>query len=206
MSRRRGQTRINDPAAMKARILDVAARAFQARGYHATTMHDLLAEAGTSGGATYHHYPTKKALGLAVIRERVAAAVDETWLAPLREAPTTGDAIAEIFRELTDDLDRRGAIAGCPLNNLALELAFSDAEFRAEVGRVFDDWKRVLADKLRADHAAGRLVVDDPEAFATFVVAAYSGAMTLAKASQSTAALRTCAAQLCAALAAMTPR
>ncbi len=204
--RKRGQTRSNDPAAMKAKILDVAARAFHRRGYHATSMHDILAETGTSGGATYHHFPSKKALGLAVIRERVAAAVDQTWLAPLRTAASAADAITAIFADLTAELDERGSVTGCPLNNLALELAFSDPEFRAEVDRVFDDWRRVLADRLRADQLAGQLELDDPDGFATFVVAAYSGAMTLAKTSQTSAPLRTCGAQLCAALAAMTPR
>ncbi|MEO7730682.1 MAG: TetR/AcrR family transcriptional regulator [Kofleriaceae bacterium] len=200
--RKRGQIRSNDPAAMKAKILDVAARAFHRRGYHATSMHDILAETGTSGGATYHHFPSKKALGLAVIRERVAAAVDETWLAPLRTAESTAAAIAAIFGDLTAEIDERGSVTGCPLNNLALELAGADVEFRAEVDRVFDDWRRVLADRLRAD----QLVLADPDAFATFVVAAYSGAMTLAKTSQTSTPLRICGAQLCAAVAAMTPR
>jgi len=203
---KRGQIRTNDPAGMKAKILDAAARAFHRRGYHATSMHDILAETGTSGGATYHHFPTKKALGLAVIRERVAAAVDETWLAPLRTGVSAADAIAAIFAGLTAELDERGSVTGCPLNNLALELACADADLRAEAERVFDTWRRVLADRLRADQQAGRLALADPDAFATFVVAAYSGAMTLAKTSQTSAPLRTCGAQLCAALAAMTPR
>jgi hypothetical protein len=97
-------------------------------------------------------------------------------------------------------------VTGCPLNNLANELACADAEFRVEVDQLFEHWRRVLADKLRADHAAGRLEVSDPDAVATFVIAAYSGAMTLAKAGQTTAPLKTCAAQLHAALATMAPR
>ncbi|TJX33984.1 MAG: helix-turn-helix transcriptional regulator, partial [Mesorhizobium sp.] len=78
--RARGR-RINDPEGMRRKVLDVAEAAFQARGYHASSLGDLMAAAGVSGGALHHHFPTKKALALAVIGERVAAAVEETWIA-----------------------------------------------------------------------------------------------------------------------------
>ena len=68
--------RTNDPEGMRRRILDVAAESFQSRGYEATSIHDLVREAQTTGGALHHHFPTKKSLGLGVIRERVAPAVE----------------------------------------------------------------------------------------------------------------------------------
>jgi TetR/AcrR family transcriptional repressor of nem operon len=58
---RRGRS--NDPEAMRRRVLDVAAAAFQKRGYHSTSTHDIMREAGVTGGALHHHFPTKKALG-----------------------------------------------------------------------------------------------------------------------------------------------
>src|ERR1051325_10404570 len=76
------RTRTNDPAGMRTRVLDVAATLFQEHGYHATSMHDVMAAAGVTGGALHHHFPSKKALGLAVIRERVVPAVAETCMAP----------------------------------------------------------------------------------------------------------------------------
>ena len=123
--------RSNDPKAMRRRVLDVAARAFQARGYHATSTHDIMREAGVSGGALHHHFPTKKALALAVIRERVAQAVEETWIEPLRSARTAADGIADVFGRIAATLDDRGRVLGCPLNNLALELALPDPSSRA---------------------------------------------------------------------------
>jgi len=50
----------------------------------------------------------------------------------------------------------------------------------------------VIAAKLRADFAGAF----DADALASFVIASYSGAIAQAKAKQSTAPLRTCAAQL----------
>jgi len=190
---------------MRERLLDVAAHAFQARGYHSTTMHEVMAEAGVTGGAMYHHFPTKKALGLAVIRERVAAAVDGTWFAPLRTAATAAAAISAVFGDIAQDLDRQGAVSGCPLNNLALELALADGDFQAALHDLFESWRRAVCDKLAADQRAGLLDTSDVEGLATFVIAAYSGAMTLAKASQSSQPLRTCAAQVQDALMRLAP-
>jgi AcrR family transcriptional regulator len=190
--------RSNDPEAMRRRVLDVAAAAFQARGYHSTSTHDIMREAGVSGGALHHHFPTKKALGLAVIRDRIAQAVEETWIEPVRSAPTAADGIRAVFGQLTATLDDRGTVLGCPLNNLALELSLADPEFQQALQSIFERWQTALAEKLRADQAAGALKTGDPEQLATFIVAAYSGAMAMAKAKQSSEPLGTCAQQLAA--------
>lgn len=187
--------RTNDPEGMRRRVLDVAAEAFQQAGYHATGMHDLMRQAGVTGGALYHHFPTKKALALAVIAERVAVQVQETWIDPVLAAPTAAAGIRAVMTEIAAGLDARGAVSGCPLNNLALELSLSDADFRAGIQAVFARWRAALAAKLGADGHA------DPEGLAAFVVAAYSGAMAMAKADQASDALTACARRLDAVLA-----
>src|SRR5450755_907676 len=93
VTKQRGTSRkrVRDPEAMRRRLLDVAAEAFQSHGYHSTSMHDVMQVAGATGGAVYHHFPSKKALGLAVIRERIAKAVEETWIDPIKSARTARD-------------------------------------------------------------------------------------------------------------------
>jgi AcrR family transcriptional regulator len=193
---RRGRS--NDPEAMRRRVLDVAAAAFQKRGYHSTSTHDIMREAGVTGGALHHHFPTKKALGLAVIRDRVAQAVEQTWIEPMRTAPTAAAGIGEVFEQIAATIDARGTVLGCPLNNLALELSLVDREFQHAVQTVFERWQTTIAEKLRADRAGGALKDVDPEDLATFIVAAYSGAMAMAKAQQSSKPLGTCAQLLAA--------
>lgn len=159
-------------------------------GYHASSMHAIMAEAGVTGGALYHHFPSKKSLALAVIRGRVAAEVREIWIDPVLAAPTALDGVRRVFAGIQAGIDRRGAVDGCPLNNLTLELATADPDFRQEIQQVFTEWQRALAGKLQADEAAGRLHKIDPEAVATLIIAAYSGAMAMAKADQGSRALR----------------
>jgi AcrR family transcriptional regulator len=190
------KSRTNNPEAMRGRVLDVAAEAFQSRGYHSTSTHDIVREAGITGGALHHHFPTKKSIALAVIRERVAQAVEDAWIDPVQSARTAAEGIQAAFANITNELDERGRVRGCPLNNLALELSAVDPDFQSAVQNVFDGWRAAITEKLRTDKSAGLTAIADPEETATFVVAAYSGAMALAKASQTSAPLKSCARQL----------
>jgi AcrR family transcriptional regulator len=191
------RTRTNDPAGMRNRVLDVAASAFQARGFGATSTHDIVREAGVTGGALHHHFPTKKALALAVIGERVSPEVGETWVARVRDAPTAAEGILGAFDDVIAALDARGSVSGCPLGNLALELSLADEDLRAALSGEYGKWRDAIAEKLRYDIAEGRArFAADPEAFANVVVAMFSGAMAIAKADQNAAALVACAEQL----------
>lgn len=192
----RREKRTNDPEGLRRRVLDVAAEAFQARGYHATSMHDIMAAAGVTGGALHHHFPSKKALGLAVIAERVAKQVEETWIAPVQAARTAADGIRAVFKGTIAELDTRGRVLGCPVNNLAIELSLADPDFRRALHGIFEAWRIAIAQKLRGE----RNKDVDPEALSTFVVAAFSGAMALAKTEQSTVPIKACAKQLAQAL------
>jgi AcrR family transcriptional regulator len=188
--------RVNDPEALRRRVLDVAAESFQARGYNATTMHDIVRAAQTTGGATYHHFPTKKSLAIAVIRERVARSVDETWIKPMSTARSTLDGVLTAFAEVIASVEQRRVVAGCQTSNLALELALADEEFRVALHTVFEQWRDAIASRIRSEQAAGAFDDTDADELATFIIASYSGAMAIAKAAQDSAPLKSCALQL----------
>jgi AcrR family transcriptional regulator len=179
--------RKNDPAGVRARILDAAFELFQRQGFNATSVHELAAAAKVTGGALHHHFPTKQALGEAVIRESVAAAVEDAWLEPVRSAANAREAILHVFIALADELDTQGSVRGCPVNNLTLELAYANTGFRDQLRQQFTRWRRTIADSLGGENA---------DALATMVVAAYSGAMAIAKAEQRGDPLRLCAEEL----------
>ena len=150
--------RINNPQAMRSRILDVAADLFQRHGYNATSMHDVVRGAATTGGALHHHFATKKALGLAVIAERVAPEVDATAIQPIATASSAAAGIRNVFNGVADTLERNRAVSGCPLNNLALELSLADADFREAVNGVFERWRLGLSLQLALRQAGDGLV------------------------------------------------
>jgi hypothetical protein len=63
----------------------------------------------------HQHFPTKKACGLRVIRERVAPVVRQTWIDPLATAHSTEEGIRAIFREISDELETAGRRWDLPL-------------------------------------------------------------------------------------------
>lgn len=188
--------RKNDPEGVRARFLDVAAELFQSRGYCATGMQAIFEEAGVTAGAFYHHFEGKKDLALAVIEERVAAEVEQTWIAPVREAKTTLEGVTSVFKNIATQLEARRAVRGCPLNNLTLELAFADPDFQQGLAKVFAHWQSEIEAKLKQDMNEQALPRSKPGPLAAYIVAVYSGAMALSKVQQSAAPLLQCLPEL----------
>jgi len=100
------------------------------------------------------------------------------------------------FGAVAAELEQQGFVRGCPLNNLAHELSLADPDFRAALAGIFAGWRQAIADKIRADQQAGREQGTDPERFAALAIAAYSGAMSMAKTTQDASVLRDCLAEL----------
>jgi TetR/AcrR family transcriptional regulator, transcriptional repressor for nem operon len=185
--------RRNDPEGMRRKVLDAAFSLFQRQGYNGTSMQDLMQATAVTGGALHHHFATKRSLALAVFEERVAPAVRETWIDPVRAATSFGQGIQTVFDEIISSIDARGSTCGCPLNNLAMELSLADQDFRKAASGIFREWQDALAERVRETRAGSKMSKAARNDVAGFVVASYSGAMSLAKAEQSTAALRNAA-------------
>lgn len=182
--------RRNDPEGVRARVLDAAAVLFQAQGYHATGMREVIDKTGLSPGAFHHHFPTKESLGLAVIVERVAPAVREAWIEPIRHATHLRQGVSGVFAGIARGLDERGKVSGCPLNNLAMEMSLTNARMRNELRSVFAEWQDALEARIAQSPRARHWSREQRRAAASFIVAAYSGAMNLAKAAQDSAPLK----------------
>ena len=187
---KKARSRTNDPARTRSRILDAAALLFHQKGYSDTSMQDIMQTASVTSGALHYHYPTKKELGLAVIRERIGQAVEEAWFTPIVEAKRPDKGIERAFRGVIDGL-KRGSIVGCPLNNLALELAYAEPDFRREIQAIFKKWQKTLARRFAESEMIDTRGDISADELATFVIASYSGAMTMAKSAQSADPLKT---------------
>jgi TetR/AcrR family transcriptional regulator, transcriptional repressor for nem operon len=131
-----------------------------------------------------------------VIEERVAAEVEQTWIAPVREAKTTLDGVTSVFKNIATQLEARRAVRGCPLNNLTLELAFADPDFQDGLARVFAHWQSEIEAKLKQDMNGQMLARSKPAPLAAYIIAVYSGAMALCKVQQSAAPLLQCLPEL----------
>lgn len=191
--------RTNDPNGVRNRLIDAAAHNFHKEGFAATSMHDVRNAAGVTGGALYHHFPTKKELVLAVIAERVGPEVTATWIDTIRRAEDAATGILKVFDDVIEQLEDAGSVSGCPLNNLAVELSLADPDIRQALAQKFEAWRQAVDERLCNDltnERASYLASTEASEFSYVVVAMFSGAMAIAKAEQRTVALQACASQL----------
>jgi TetR/AcrR family transcriptional repressor of nem operon len=162
-------------------LLETSARLFLDRGYHATGVSAILAEAGVNAGSLYHFFPGKGELLTGVL----AWYLDQ--LGPVVMAPVesaTRDPVERVFALLgfyrawvaSSEFAR-----GCPIGNLALELGTAYPAARALVERNFEAWIDVVAgwlEEARERFPRGT----DPRALACFALTTMEGGVMLARA------------------------
>jgi len=163
------------------RILEVAARLFHERGFRATGVATILREAEVNSGSLYHFFPSKEAV-LTGVLQRHLDAVGSTILEPAQNA--TDDPIERVFALL--ELYRRrlllaGCTRGCPIGNLALEMADGKPRIRSLIEDNFSAWTRGVRSWLEA--AGDRLPADvDRGELSRLVLAVMEGAVMQARA------------------------
>jgi TetR/AcrR family transcriptional repressor of nem operon len=153
--------------------------------YADVSVEDVCKAAGVNKGSLYHFFPSKHALGLAVLERNwtmMRTLLDEAFdveAPPLERLDRFLSAYSSMMRTMQD---RLGAVPGCPLGNLAAELSAHDPEMRVRVAEVLAAWTDRVASVVREAQARGD--VDpalDPTTAARSVVAGIQGFSVLAK-------------------------
>ncbi len=98
-------------AEMRAGILAAAARLIAANGYAATTVQQIVREAGTSVGNCYFYFPDKAALFLALLEE-ISAEIGRAVDAALAQVPPGPAQLAVAVYTGVTALLERGDLAG----------------------------------------------------------------------------------------------
>jgi len=187
---RLGKLPARDPEKTRKRLLQAAFQEVYKSGFQGTDLDSILASAGVTKGALYHHFESKEGLGYALVDEVIADITREKWLEPLRGATDPLDALSKIFQSTS--LRDEDVILGCPLNNLSQEMSPLDEGFRKRLARVFAIWHGAIAGALRDGQKRGQVKKDiDADETATFLMAAYEGYISLAKNSQDHRLLKT---------------
>lgn len=178
------------------RILEAGYAEMLRQGFQAASIVHILADTGLTKGALYHHFPSKKALGLAVVEEVIRGYLEAVMCQPLRRADSPFAGLLALLDSKSDpsDDDLR---YGCPLNNLMQEMSPVDEDFRAALNDVLRTWQDALRDALLRAQGAGEVRADvDCHAAALFIVSAWEGCTGIAKNMQSRKTFTACMSQL----------
>ena len=161
-------------------------------GFQSASISRILKHTGVTKGALYHYFPSKKALGYAVLDEMIRDRMRELWIEPLQQGNPVDvlvDTITTAGRQMTlEDIQ-----LGCPLANLSQEMSAVDEGFRERLDAIYAEWRAGLAVALRRGQQAGQVRGDiDVEATAVMVVATLEGCLAAAKNAQSHKVLMQC--------------
>jgi TetR/AcrR family transcriptional regulator, lmrAB and yxaGH operons repressor len=162
----------------RADLIRTMARLLRDQGYTATGRAQLLAESGVSNGSLYHHFPGG-------MEELAEAALQASGLAvanALREAldgaPSTAAGIGR-FLDIAAQPAGGEPCPGCPIAPAALESPIISPRLRTVAARCFDQWKDLIAARLRTDGWPEHSVAEAASA----ALALVEGALLLARVS-----------------------
>lgn len=181
------------------RLISSASELFWERGYAATGLSDILDAAGARGGSLYHFFPTKDDLLLAVIEYQasVLETAIENAMAAQSEPITKILAVGEFYRSF---MRRTNCSLGCPLTNLAGEIADTHPAANARIGQFVD----MLVSRVRG--SLEELGAPDAQRLADVIVALIHGAVMHARARKNMAPLDACMDTLAAMVVSIRPQ
>ena len=183
---------------VKEQILEVATRLMAVQGYHRTALDDVLRESGAGKGNFYHYFRSKEDLGYAIL-DRLLERFERRTLTPIFEDPARDPLIqVEAFLdEILATQRARNCIGGCPIGNLATELADAHEGFRRRLAAGFERWRQCLAGALARAQELGAFAPDvEPDVLARFLVAGIEGAILLTKVQKDIRVMEDCVAEL----------
>lgn len=137
---------------------------------------DIVRKTSLTKGAFYHHFPTKLALGYALVDEVVKPLVLERWIRPLEAVENPLEGILERLRKLIGEAPPAELALGCPLNNLVQEMAPVDRGFHQRLNAALTLWIDELDKLIRKAQEGGYVRPDvSTRSLAHFVVMAHEG-------------------------------
>lgn len=171
------------------RLVEAATNLFWEKGYAATGLSEILKEAGARAGSLYHFFPTKEQLLLAVldqhkvILETVILRAGDHEIDPVRRV----QAIVGFYRQF---MERTGCALGCPIGNLAAEIADTYPAARERVASLFEVFRAGVRDALTAGRTG--MAPGPADEMASVIVSLLQGALTQSRATRSVAPLDAC--------------
>ncbi|MGH7179065.1 MAG: TetR/AcrR family transcriptional regulator [Tepidisphaeraceae bacterium] len=143
------------PSGTRETLISTAARLFHEQGFSGTGVATILREANVNSGSLYHYFPSKEALVVGVL-EWYRANLRPIVMDPVEKQ--TADPIDRVFSLLSwyrSLLEITHCKLGCPIGNLALELADNHPDVRRLTDENFVNW--TLAVRQWLDDAGDQL-------------------------------------------------
>ena len=195
------------PEATRSKILMAAFQEFYKNGFQGGSLNHIVATAGTTKGALFHHFAGKQELGYAVVDEMVGPILKQRWLGPLENSSDPIAGLKQAFRHyVQEDIGSSHFMQGCPLNNLAQEMSPLDEGFRRRIDALYAAWRETYAAAFSRGMLAGKVKLGVvPNQVAALVVASQMGIWGTGKSSKDPELMAEAGEAICAYLDSLKP-
>ncbi|WP_433221306.1 TetR/AcrR family transcriptional regulator [Dactylosporangium sp. CS-047395] len=183
-----------DGGSTREHLLDAAERLVERNGFAATSVEMILSEAGSSKGAFFHHFTSKRALAHALVERYVTADLG-TLAAGLQAASAEREPKARLLRFLDHFVDRSAALtseSACLYIAVLVEQDLLDEQNSAQVERAILGWRESVAALMQAAFTAAPTTRPRPapEDLADQLFAVIEGAFLMCRAAGSPEPMR----------------
>jgi TetR/AcrR family transcriptional repressor of nem operon len=162
----------------KFRILSEGAKIIHQKGFNHTGIQEILDAAGVPKGSFYFYFKSKDDFGLQLIDffTQFVDALAESQLSSREHSPV--ERLKSFFRIMINTAEEQGCRGGCPIGNLAQEMADQNEAFRTKVREAFrrmsDSIARCLDEARELKQIRQSL---DPRETADFILNSWEGAL-----------------------------
>ncbi len=159
-------------AERREQIMQAAIACFARKGYHLTTMDDIVAESGLSKGSLYWHFKNKKDLFVTIMKwyfERMAAEL----VPVIEQIPSVVDRLKMMVAAFAEM-----AASDDPLLSVFIDFYAQtryDEDIRRETYKIMETYITLIAQNIRQGIDAGELRPLDARQVAVAMMAAFDG-------------------------------
>ncbi|MEM5563774.1 MULTISPECIES: TetR/AcrR family transcriptional regulator [Psychroserpens] len=157
-------------------IINKAFNLFYENGFKTTSIDKIMKETTLSKGAFYHHYKSKKELGLEVISLKVQKRVVNGMILPLKESGNAYQILEEVFINRLKEFSIHEKEQGCPMNNLINEIGNNEVAYQIALKNIIELWKTALVELIERGKRENSLKKDiSSKAVAIYLISAFEG-------------------------------
>lgn len=161
--------------------LQKAMQLFWAKGYHATSIQDLVDHLGINRASMYNTYGDKRALFQKSL-DYYKRSQSEALQSFLQSHPNPVDGLKALFSQALEESKSSDTSKGCFMVNATTELASQDVEIAKFLAENQADVQSFFEDYLRDAQSSGQLKSDlDPSIFASLLFTLYNGIKVVSK-------------------------
>lgn len=183
---------MKDRTDSREKILTVAARLFQIKGYNSTGLNEIIKESGCPKGSLYYYFPNGKEELAAEAVKLAGQSIRNKMQIVLDQFSNPAEGIDALIRGIIENLEKDGKLEDTSLSLISLETYLSIEPLRKACESAFLSMQDLFRKKLRES----RLSEETASELAVFIQVAMEGAITVSLTEKDPEALSTVSKQI----------